>query len=93
MSLKNFSFAKTPSAATGGLDGEGRTLKEDKLSEALMVGHTFGRGIGGLRPRPFPLEVRVLKHFMRYKPGWWVLHIAAVTLTLYLGHMAGFKFQ
>jgi len=34
----------------------------------------------------------MLKHFMRYKPGWWILHIVAIGLTFYLGHMAAFKF-
>ena len=34
----------------------------------------------------------MLKYFMRYKPGWWVLHIAAVLLTFYLGHMMTFTF-
>jgi hypothetical protein len=34
----------------------------------------------------------MLKHFMRYRPGWWVLHIAVVGLTFYLGHMASFRF-
>ena len=34
----------------------------------------------------------MLKYFMRYKPGWWVLHIIVVLLTLYLGHMMTFKF-
>jgi hypothetical protein len=34
----------------------------------------------------------MLKHFMRYKPGWWALHIVAVGFTLYLGHIARFKF-
>ena len=32
----------------------------------------------------------MLKHIMRYKPGWWILHIIAVGLTLYLGHRAAF---
>ncbi len=29
---------------------------------------------------------------MRYKPGWWILHIAAISLTLYLGHIVRFNF-
>jgi len=29
---------------------------------------------------------------MRYKPGWWVLHIIVILLTFYLGHMMTFKF-
>jgi hypothetical protein len=29
---------------------------------------------------------------MRYKPGWWILHVAAVLLTFYLGHMMTFTF-
>lgn len=32
----------------------------------------------------------MLRHIMRYKPGWWILHIMAVALTFYLGHMIRF---
>lgn len=32
----------------------------------------------------------MVKHFMRYKPGWWVLHVIAVGATLYLGHFMTF---
>jgi len=34
----------------------------------------------------------MLKYFMRYKLGWWVLHVVAIGLTFYLGHMVNFKF-
>ena len=34
----------------------------------------------------------MLKYFMRYSPGWWVLHIIAIGLTFYLGHMMTFSF-
>ncbi len=34
----------------------------------------------------------MLKYFMRYKPGWWILHILAVGFTFYLGHMVRFSF-
>jgi hypothetical protein len=32
----------------------------------------------------------MIQHFMRYKPGWWILHIIAVGFTLYLGHIVKF---
>jgi hypothetical protein len=32
----------------------------------------------------------MLKYFMRYKPGWWLLHAAAISFTLYLGHLVRF---
>jgi hypothetical protein len=32
------------------------------------------------------------RHFMRYKPGWWVLHALAIGLTFYLGHIVKFYF-
>ena len=32
----------------------------------------------------------MIQHFMRYKPGWWILHVVAVGFTLYLGHIAKF---
>ena len=34
----------------------------------------------------------MIGYFMRYKPGWWVLHAVAVGLTLYLGHIVAFHF-
>jgi hypothetical protein len=34
----------------------------------------------------------IIKHFMRYKPGWWILHIAMVGLAFYLGHIVRFSF-
>lgn len=34
----------------------------------------------------------MLKHFMRYKPGWWVLHAVMIGLTFYLGHLMKFNF-
>jgi hypothetical protein len=29
---------------------------------------------------------------MRYKAGWWILHVIMVALTFYLGHVAEFSF-
>lgn len=34
----------------------------------------------------------MLKHFMRYKPLWWALHVVMAGLTFYLGHMMKFNF-
>lgn len=34
----------------------------------------------------------LIKHFMRYKPGWWILHIIVIGFTFYLGHLATFTF-
>lgn len=34
----------------------------------------------------------MLKYFMRYKPGWWILHIIAGSGVFYLGHMMNFHF-
>ena len=34
----------------------------------------------------------MLKYFMRYKPGWWVLHIIMIVFTMYLGRIAEFIF-
>jgi hypothetical protein len=33
----------------------------------------------------------MLRHFMRYRPGWWILHLIAVALTFYLGHLVEFR--
>ena len=57
-----------------------------------MVVDTPGGDQFGLYPWSHPLEIGVVKHFMRFKPGWWILHACAVALTLYLGHMVRFKF-
>ena len=32
----------------------------------------------------------MLKHFMKFRPGWWVLHLAAVALTFWLGAVTRF---
>jgi hypothetical protein len=32
----------------------------------------------------------MLKHIRYLKPGWWILHIAAIALTFYLGHAIRF---
>lgn len=32
----------------------------------------------------------MLKHFMKFQPGWWVLHAVAVALTLWLGSVTRF---
>jgi len=29
---------------------------------------------------------------MRYKPGWWILHVIMIMLTFYLGHLVKFSF-
>jgi len=34
----------------------------------------------------------MMQYFMRYKPGWWILHIIVIGLTFYLGHLATFTF-
>jgi len=33
-----------------------------------------------------------MKDFMRYKMGWWILHLAALGFTFYLGHIMRFQF-
>lgn len=32
----------------------------------------------------------MLRHFMKYEPGWWVLHILAAAGTFWLGGMTRF---
>ena len=32
----------------------------------------------------------MLQHFMKFRPGWWILHLAAVALTLWLGSITSF---
>lgn len=31
-----------------------------------------------------------MKHFMRGRIGWWILHVAAIALLFTLGHFARF---
>ncbi|KAF0180711.1 MAG: hypothetical protein FD164_1699 [Nitrospirae bacterium] len=33
-----------------------------------------------------------MRYFLRYKPGWWVLHIIAVVATFWLGASVRFPF-
>ncbi len=28
-----------------------------------------------------------MKNFMRFRDGWWILHVAAIAFVLYLGHL------
>jgi hypothetical protein len=32
----------------------------------------------------------MLKHFMKGTPGWWLLHLVAILLTLWLGSVTRF---
>lgn len=32
----------------------------------------------------------MLRHFMKFEPGWWVLHLLAVAGTLWLGAVTSF---
>jgi len=32
----------------------------------------------------------MLKHFMRFTGGWWILHIIVIGATFYLGHFMSF---
>jgi len=32
----------------------------------------------------------MLKHFMRYQPGWWILHLTVIGLTFWLGSITRF---
>ena len=32
----------------------------------------------------------MLKYFMKFQPGWWVLHAVAITFTLWLGAVIRF---
>lgn len=31
-----------------------------------------------------------MKYFVRGRPGWWILHIGAILLLLWIGHLVGF---
>jgi hypothetical protein len=35
-------------------------------------------------------RIKILKYFMRYRPGWWLLHLVMVSLTLWLGAITRF---
>jgi hypothetical protein len=32
----------------------------------------------------------MIQYFMKFKLGWWILHIVAIGFTLYLGHVVNF---
>jgi hypothetical protein len=29
----------------------------------------------------------MMKHFLLFKPGWWVLHVLAILLLLFIGYL------
>jgi len=31
-----------------------------------------------------------MKRFMLFKPGWWILHVLAIILLFWLGHLVNF---
>ena len=33
----------------------------------------------------------MIQYFMRFRLGWWILHIVAIGFTLYLGHIVNFS--
>ena len=33
----------------------------------------------------------MLKKFLRYKLGWWILHLIAVTFTIYLAYIIDYS--
>jgi hypothetical protein len=60
-----------------------------------MVGRARSAYCGRLRGGTFSLALResyldMLKSIRWLKPGWWLLHIAAIALTFYLGHAIRF---
>jgi hypothetical protein len=75
-----------------GNGGKGKRVDENRLFEDGMVDHPFLGDFPGLHLGASALEVKMLKYFMRYKPGWWLLHVLTVGFTLYLGHMVRFAF-
>lgn len=56
----------------------------------MVVDNTSNRDNNGLYPWPFAVEVEMIQYFLRYKPGWWILHIIMISLTFYLGHLVDF---
>lgn len=65
---------------------------KDKFFKARLVDCTHYRNNPGIYSGALTLEVNMLKYFMKFKLGWWILHIIAVAGTFYLGHMVRFKF-
>lgn len=55
-----------------------------------MVDNTFYRDFSYLFFRGFIWEVKMLKYFMKFRLGWFVLHIIAILLTFLLGYTIKF---
>jgi len=72
--------------------GKGNFFEKNKFSARRMVDHTPGRNNHSLYSRSYPLEVTMIRYFLRYKPGWWVLHVLVIGLTFFLGHLVTFHF-
>jgi hypothetical protein len=32
----------------------------------------------------------MLKHLIRFRIGWWILHIVAISIVFWLGHLVNF---
>ena len=72
--------------------GERSFFEKNKFSAGGMVVHPLRRNNHSLYSRSYPLEVTMIRYFLRYKPGWWVLHVLVIGLTFYLGHLVTFHF-
>lgn len=87
-----FDFEPCTNSFQGAKNGKRGFCTKDRVSQARMVDSSFYWYYYSLYPwAPF-MEVNMLRHFMRFKLGWWILHIIAISLTFYLGHMVRFEF-
>ena len=65
-------------------------MEKDRLFETSLVGYSFNRDISSLHNRASIMGAIMIQYFMRFKPGWWILHLVAIGFTLYLGHIVSF---
>jgi len=66
------------------------------LFSARLVDFAFCRNQFSLHHRPVDLATECrkekdVKKFLRYKFGWWILHLIAVSFTLYLAYVVDFS--
>ncbi len=71
---------------------QNRLLQENQFSHSRLVDHPPPGYIGRLHHRSSTLEGAMIKYFLLFTPGWWILHLVVIGFTLYLGHLVRFHF-
>lgn len=69
---------------------ERKIYGKNSIFKTALVVNTLYWNISCLYFGTFIWGLVMLRHFMRYKFGWWILHTVAILLTFYLGKIVKF---